>query len=303
LKEHWSRPDAVVRQILPGRRGAVGTVVVNPIEGLDGATGQPRWSALQSGPIVFDPGGKSESPRLMSVGPQEMVCRLAVPTDSEGMAMPARVISKLTLAAPRLDPRWRRQLPWTSGGSYNGHPLAFLAAASLALFSLVIPFVILRAATRRRFWSLPLVLAVPAAMAVFLSVALVVRSTSGITAGKGAFGELQFMAAILLISWAGLPPLLYAYVGVASVYRRRWRRLGMLLGLTGLATLAIGGYMIQRDRSRMPAIESFDWSEWYHLVPWGVYLVGAVFMVLGLLWKLAVRLGRKSPAQMASTGA
>jgi hypothetical protein len=297
LNVRWSRPDANVRRILPGRHGKPGTVVVDPTLGLDGATGRPRWSALRSEATAFDEGRRGELTRFMSGSAQAMVCRLVVPTDATGIASLTKIVA--VERTNTVDARWQRPLPWTKDGTYHGHSLVFGVGAVLALINVVIPLTILRRATRRRFWSMGLVLALPAASAVVLT-SFVVFRTFFPGAREGYFNGPAVAGIMLVGSVLGLPLLVYATVALTDLARRRWRRLASLVVSTAGVSAVVGGVLIARDRRLMPPLGSFDWSGWYDLLPWGAYLVGVGLLFARPLVRLRGWL--RARRQPASTG-
>ena len=73
------------------------------------------------------------------------------------------------------DPRWTRPLPWTIAVAPEAGRTGLLAVTALALINLGIPLAILRLSIRRRRWGLQLLMALPIAAAVPLTVFLAVE--------------------------------------------------------------------------------------------------------------------------------
>lgn len=277
LAEIWSWPyEGLVREVLPGRDGRPGTVVLNPNIGLDGATGRPRWSGPPGNSVVLDRTATDLPPRLLAIGSNETSCHVAFSADPAGrLVLPAVMVTPASRNA--VDPRWKRPLPWTPGGSYNVHPLQFVIAAGAALIVLVVPVGIVRFARRERRWGLPLLMALPIALAIPLTVFVVTRSY--LSAEPAPISPLLTVFGITAFAIAGFPVLVYAQNLVRGVLLRRWKGAAVLVGLTLAASALVGVYMLRYDLHLMPAIEFFDWSEWYDILPLGVYTVGLLLLV------------------------
>jgi outer membrane protein assembly factor BamB len=258
--------------------GRAGTVIVNPMLGLDGATGQPRWAGGSSG-TVLDAGAGAQPPRVLTGFDDATVCRMALPTTPEGAYQPARgsfVVPRPT----RDDPRWRRPMPWADEVPGNILTLSYPAFGGIAVVNVLLPLGILRLATRRRFWSVRLLLALPAAVAIPLSVFLMSPSLTVIP---------------MTLLW--IPVVIYAALAGRILFRRRWARLADLVGMTALASAALGIGWLWSDRRVMPALEHYDWSGgWLRLAVLGAYLVGmfvSIAWVIRGLVRCARRLGRR----------
>jgi hypothetical protein len=74
---------------------------------------------------------------------------------------------------------------------------------------------------------------------------------------------------------AGLPVAICAALIASSAFRRRWRRLVKLVGLTLLITVVIGAGWLWFDMRSMPAIEHYERSGWELVILVGAYAVGA----------------------------
>jgi predicted Ser/Thr protein kinase len=278
LTEHWAVPGTgSIRQVVPGRNSEPGTVIMNPLEGLDGATGAKRWTALRSPAMLLDRGGKSSAVRFVwAFGANETVCRLALATGPTGKVQSPSVVPERILVH-RPDPRWTRPLPWTERGTFHEHPRQLLVVGGLSLICVIAPWGVVRLATRRRVWGMPLLLAIPVVAALPLSVVLMISSAYPDQVKNT--GHWIVLLSLVAFSILGLPSLVYPYVLFNNLLRRRWRRVVFLLGLTALSTLAVATYMLQRDRRAMPSLEYFDWSEWYSVVPLGAYATGVLLII------------------------
>ena len=104
----------------------------------------------------------------MLTGPDgTTVCHAAMPATAEGAYSPAQGVPA-RFAVPGDDPRWRRPLPWVGPVEPYAHPLVLLALGA-TMTNLCVPVAILWLATRRRFWSMRLLLALPVVVAILLT--------------------------------------------------------------------------------------------------------------------------------------
>jgi hypothetical protein len=77
------------------------------------------------------------------------------------------------------DPRWLRKVPWAKPKDWSIPYIVlilFVGTPVIAIVNLVLPLAMLRLATRRRFWTLRLLMALPVAVAIPLTVSLAFRS-------------------------------------------------------------------------------------------------------------------------------
>ena len=149
LKEQWSWPTREsIRDVIPASTGRPATVVLNPSLGLDGATGRPIWSGGPARSILRASDDKS-LPRLLTGPEGTTVCRTAVVTTAEGLALAAPGMPAKP-AALRDDPRRERPLPWVGPVEPFANPLVQVAMAA-TLINVCLPLAILWLATRRRF--------------------------------------------------------------------------------------------------------------------------------------------------------
>ena len=242
LEERWSRPTReTIREIIPASTGRPATVVLNPSLGLDGATGRPVWSIGAARSILRASDGKS-LPRGLTGPDGTTVCRVAMPISVEGTYRPAQGLPAKP-ASLRDDPRWERPLPWVRPVEPYADPLAQVAVAA-TLINVCIPVVILWLATRRRFWSVLLLLALPVVAAVLLTFyralepAFLVLDRAQMTVPHW-WGV--FLGAVLL-AMGGLPIVAYATAFVLALVRVRWLRL--LLALPVVAAILVAGYSV-----------------------------------------------------------
>jgi len=293
LKDLWSWPCLDrIREVLPARAGQPATVVLNSMVGLDGTTGRPIWSGGPSKAVLETADARSV-PRLLTGPEGATVCRMALPTSAEGAYQPARGESAKP-SRVRKDPGWERALPWASEGNRTQYPVRYLALAGIALIDVVVPLAILWLATRKRFWSVRMLLALPVVIAIPLGVGLTLKRLLPVELPD----PIRWHAFLFftLVSLAGLPPLAYLALVGSTLVRRRWRRLALIVGLTAIVAAVIGTYWLQSDMQSMPAIEHYSWSAW-HLLAWpAAYAVGLLVLIgwaLRRAGRMTMRLGRR----------
>jgi hypothetical protein len=102
---------------------------------------------------------------------------------------------------------------------------------------------------------------------------------------------------------AGLPVAIYAALIASSAFRRRWRRLVKLVGLTLLITVVIGAGWLWFDMRSMPAIEHYERSGWELAILVGAYAVGAgaILAWFGREWRGCFSAGRTTFRQRTPT--
>ncbi len=303
LTELWSTQDGEpVREILPASTGRPATVILNTGLGLDGKAGTPIWSVGKATAILPATDGKSLP--LALEGPDgSTICRMALATTDQGSYAPALGVPARP-ASPRDDPRWERPLPWVAQVEPVADPVVQLALAA-TLCNICIPWSILWLATRRRFFSVRLLMAMPAAVAIALtgSMAVIEILQSQNPPGPGIGYWIRYT---LLLSLGGLPIAACAYAVGSSLIRRRWRTVGLLVALAGLAAIVIGACMFGVDQLGRGSIEHYAWSGWHHAGYCGFYAVGAVSV---LSWPVRwlsprlVQLARRYRAVVRSTRA
>src|SRR5207248_1304780 len=122
-----------------------------------------------------------------------------------------------------------------------------LTMGGLALVNVVVPLLILKLATRRRVWSVRMLLALPAVVAIpmtaFLTFVSATPSMAGASAGEAIAG---FGRATV----GGLPIVVYLALVGESLIRRRRRRLVKLAVLGVLATAVLAGFWLLEDGTR-----------------------------------------------------
>ena len=261
-------------QVIPAQAGRPATVVLE----LDGGPRRRDRSPAAGRDDRREcsmPGSSAQSPRLLTADDDTTICSLVLPTTPEGGYEPARG-TPVPLGLARDDPRWARPLPWSTAEPRPDPPWLFLGLAGLALINVVVPLLILRLATRRRVWSVRMLLALPAVVAIPMAVFLAFVSVTPSMAGASAR---QAIAGFGLATLGGLPIVVYVALIGSSLLRRRWRRLVKLAVLSVLATAVAGGFGCGSDRQRMPAIEHYTWSGWHAVIVPGLYLAGVLAMI------------------------
>jgi hypothetical protein len=293
LKDIWMWPSqsGKVDQIVPASAGRPGEVVLSPGAGFDAATGQPRWAGLgplveaqpQFVPRLLDPGDSTRLPLLIGNGLGATVCRVAMPTSSDGSLSPPQ---GNLVQARRLDddPRWARPLPWLEWLRDAFSPVGFLVSGSLALANVVLPLLILRLIVGRRrsfnIWvlmTLPVVATIP--LTLYLTVApwLPVWPALLLTSERRVF---------LAASLAGLPIVYYVLWMGASAIRLRYKPMLLLLGMTVVTTLLVAGLWIWRDMKAMASPEHYAWDGWEMVLLPGAYLAAVICGVARLVIRL-----------------
>jgi hypothetical protein len=276
LSELWSRPTReTIREVLPAVSGRAATVVLNPSLGLYGATGRPMW-LIGSARSILRAGDDRSLPRALTGPDGTTVCREAMLTTAEGTYSPGQGLAAKP-AAFRDDPRWQRPLPWVGPVEPHAHPLVQLAMGA-TLINVCIPLAILWLATRRRFWSVRLLLALPAAVAIPLTAfSAVVSLIPGRQPPNSGVG--YWILLVTILSMSGLPIVVYAAALGLALVRRRWWRMGLLVAAAVLAGILIGAIMLWSDALAKPLIEHYNWSGCHQAVLLGAYAVGAIVIL------------------------
>ncbi len=283
----WATDSRTVDRVLAPSGGRMGAVVIKPALALDGGTGRPRWTgqASQGGgaandlfvPEVLDSGDSTRLPLLIAYGHGATVCRVAMPTTSEG-----RIAALAgTLVQPGRtgdDPRWMRALPWVDRLVGILGPWGFLAAAGLAVVNVGVPVLIVRAARgRRRRFGIRALMMLPVAAVVPLLVYLALVPRLPVNA-SGLFASEPRV--FLIGTLAGLPMAWGVLWVVGALLRGRVREIIAMGALGIVATLAVAGAWVWFDRKSMAAIEHYGWERWGL-----VFLPGACVAVV--LWVVA----------------
>jgi len=154
-------------------------------------------------------------------------------------------------------------------------------------------------ATRRRFWSTRLLLALPVAVGIPMAMLLMLKSVFSheVYIFSGAYSISWWAATLILavVSFAGLPVLEYAGIVAQIIFRRRWNQAALLGGLTALVSFVIGICWLWLDIREMPAIERYTWSGWYMVLIPGAYVVGTLAFLRDI-YRFVTRLGRRKAA-------
>jgi hypothetical protein len=291
----------LIREVHPASPGLPATVVLNPSLGLDGATGRPIWSGGSARSILRASDDKS-LPRVLTGPDGTTVCRVAMATSAEGLARSARGMPAKPVAL-RDDPRWERPLPWVGPVEPYANPLVQVAMAA-TLINVCLPLAILWLATRRRFWSVRLLLALPVVVAILLTgySALIALIPDNPQPTEPPWWGIPL--GVAMVSMSGLPIVVYVAVLGSALVRGRWRRLVFLVSGAVLAAVVIGAILLRSDMFRMPAIEHYNWSGWHQVLLWGVYAVGVLVLlarpargVARFVWRRA----RRRPALVSAS--
>ncbi|MEX2121901.1 MAG: protein kinase [Pirellulales bacterium] len=299
-KWEWTAPSEFlgVREILPAGQGRSATVVVlargNTLYGLEGATGALLWhgkGVSGSSPWLthMDVLGSADASGLPRVVSRRLgtVCRLSLP-GSEGSGL---VSGKATTrgqvvfgpSSGAADPRRLRPLPW-AGPIIGWESMSLLAWCAPVVF---LPGAWLVFAMRRGRWSLWMILALPAAIAVSLFCYNYVSARS--------FG-IPLRKLVLHISVMELPVVASVLFLGAWTIQRRWRRIGALAVAAIVFSLVAAADALWTDTRQMDPIQSYTWDDWHLVGLMGAYQACALTLVVFLtapvargLWRLTRR--------------
>ena len=229
---------ATIREVTsaasPGRPASV---VVNPSLGVDGATGRPIWSIGPARSILRASDGK-RLPRVLTGLDGTTVCRMSMPISADGTYRAAQG-EPATAASIRDDPRWERPLPWVRPVEPYADPLVQVATAAM-LINVCVPVAILWLATRRRFWSVRLLLALPVLVAILLTGYSALSSPVLNRPQTAVPAWWSVLLAVVLLPMVGIPIVAYATALVLSLVRVRWLKL--LLALPVVAAILVAGF-------------------------------------------------------------
>jgi hypothetical protein len=192
----------------------------------------------------------------------------------------------------RDDPRWIRPLPWTNMVALDVGLTGLGAMTALALVNVVIPLSILRLAAGRRRWNLRVLMALPLVAAMPLTLLLAGEPLIPILPAPFPGSARMLFALGTLV---GLPVVACPFAIGRSLFRRRWKVLLRIVGLTLLMSLIIGAAWLWLNRRSMPAIERYSWSGWSIVALPGIYAVGILVLIgrtIGGSIRLVTRLGR-----------
>ena len=291
------RTDDPIREVIPARPGRAATVVLSPSLGLDGATGRPIWSIGSARSILRASDDKSV-PHALTDPDGATICRVAMPATAEGTLLPGQGLAARP-SAFRDDPRWQRPLPWVVPVEPYANPLVQLAVVA-TLMNVCIPLAILWLATRRRFWSVRLLMALPAMVAIPL---VGFSTASSLLPAKHVPLWWEVRLGIAFWSITGLPIMVYTAVLGSALVGRRWRRTRLLVAGALLAAILIGAIMLGYDVLEKPLIEHYNWSGWHQVIYLGAYAVGALALLARLargVAPLVSRLTRRARAVVST---
>jgi outer membrane protein assembly factor BamB len=284
LNEIWSaRNHKPLRELLPASKGRAATVVLDPSLGLDGATGRPIWS-LGSATSLIKSSGTVDPPRGLEHVAGATIERAAAAAADDGAPLASGQPAKPATLGD--DPRWERALPWAGPVEPYANPLVQLAMGA-TIVNVCIPLAILWLATRRRFWSLRLLLALPAMVAFPL---VGYQAVNSFIPGRVPPGAPWWTTglAVAMLSVSGIPVVVFMISLTAAVFRRQWPRIAFLLFGAFFAAALIAAFMLWRDSLAKPLIEHYDWMGWHRAIYFGVYLAGGL-VILGRLISAAGR--------------
>jgi hypothetical protein len=284
MAELWSSPDRSewIESILPASAGDPALVMLRSGVTVDGKTGLPRWSSqtrLEWPPspgTLLDPGSPSRRPLLVYNPASAMsIVRSAMATTPAGV--PASPVGDpVPPGRADGDPRWTRPLPWTGLILYTIGPRGVLAFIGLAIINVAVPLALVALAARRRPWTLRLLMALPIAAAVPLTVFQTIEPLIPVQIGPWpASSKVVFAASTM----AGVPVVAAAALVIASLVRLRWKPPALFAGSSLVASAIVAAAWLWSDRRTMPAVERYDRSEWYLAVLLGSYAVGVLIAV------------------------
>ena len=152
------------------------------------------------------------------------------------------------------------------------------AAMGATLVNVCIPVMLLWLATRRRFWSMRLLLALPVVVAVIMagSSALISLFPDILQPSPTPWRGLVFSMALL--SMSGLPVVAYTVAFVLALVHRRWKKIGVLVAGAVLVAVLILTLTLWAVSHAKPAIEHYNWSGWHQALIWGAYVAGVLML-------------------------
>jgi hypothetical protein len=206
------------------------------------------------------------------------VCRQALPTTPTGQYLPAAEGSAV-FEADAEDRRFVRPLPWCAMNNPFPTNLALMALGALtgSMLVVLIPGLLAWWAVRRRSWLLGILpvlwLGLP-----WLLVSLPISNKPAP----------HMPVLLVIIGLAGVPLLVFLGLALSWVWRRRWRKFGLLLGLSiGFAVLAAAVWLWYDGIGQTPWAR-YSWNGWYMAWLLGAYGAG-MLMTLLLVYRAAAR--------------
>jgi hypothetical protein len=276
LSELWSLPTSeAVRELLPGARGRPMTVVMNPSLGVDGATGRPIWT-LGSARSILKTSDGSNMARALAGSDGTTICGVAMPISADGRY---RAVPGVTARPPALDndPRREQRFFWVRPNALYNDPLIQVLLGATVV-NVCIPVIVLWLATRRRFWSMRLLLALPVVVALSItgSSTLISVMPDWLKPSPEPWsGLVRHMA---LLSMSGVPVVVYTVALALALVHRQWKKVGMLVAGAVLAAALILALSLWAESHAQPAIEHYNWSGWHQAFFWGAYIAGLMML-------------------------
>ncbi len=283
MAEWWTCPDRSqwIDSLLPAPADRPALVMLRSGVAVDGKTGLPRWASQtdrewpMSPGTLLDPGGPARRPLLVYNPAGLTIVRSAMATTPAGVPAPP-IGDPVPRGLADGDPRWTRPLPWTGLILYTIGPNGLLAFVGLALINVAVPLGLLWLAARRRPWTLRLLMALPVAAAIPLTVFQTVEPLIPAEIGSRAVSSRLGFA---LGTLAGVPIVVLAAAIVWYLVRRRPRPLALMVGSTLVASAIIAVAWLWADLRDMPAIEHYDRSNWHLAALPGAYAIGVLIVV------------------------
>ena len=256
-------------------QGRPATVVINPSLGIDGATGRPIWT-LGSARAILKTSDGSNLARALAGPAGTTICRVAMPTSADGRY---RVAPGVTARPPTFDddPRREQRLPWVRPNGIYNDPLIQVAMGA-TLVNVCIPVMVLWLATRRRFWSMRLLIALPVVVAVSMAGSSTLISLIPDYLQPSPTSWWGFVLRMAWLSISGLPVVAYTVALVLAIVHRRWKKIGVLVAGAVLAAVLILTLSLWAVSQAKPAIEHYNWSGWHQSLFWGAYVAGLVML-------------------------
>ncbi len=185
----------------------------------------------------------------------------------------------VTARPPTLDddPRREQRLFWVRPYPIYNEPI-IQAAIGATLVNVCIPVMVLWLATRRRFWSVRLLLALPVAVGVIIagSSTLISLIPDYLQPSPTSWWDLVLRVAWLFLS--GLPVVAYTVALALAIVHRQWKKISVLIAGAVLAAVLILTLMLCAVSHWKPAIEHFNWSGSHEALFWGAYVAGLVML-------------------------
>ena len=251
-------------------------MVINPSLGIDGATGRPMWT-LGSARAIWKTSDGSNLARALAGPDGTTICRVAMPTSADGRY---RVAPGVTARPPTFDddPRREQRLPWVRPSPIYEDPLIQVVIGA-TLVNICIPIMVLRLATRRRFWSMRLLIALPVVVAVSMAGSSTLISLAPDNLQPSPTPLWGFVLdGMALLSMSGLPIVTYTVAFVLALVHRRWKKIGVLVAGAVLAAVLILTLSLWAVSHAKPAIEHYNWSGWHQVLIWGAYVAGVLML-------------------------